>query len=260
MRKYTLNLLKDDIRNGNFYAVYQPIVSKDNLQIVYSEVLTRLKGNYKVCIQDVIELAERNGLIQEIYNLITNKVGQFLYFYENQLYDVERLTINVSPYQLTGSAFQMYRKLTYYLFKWHVKPSRIAFEITESKEIRNVDEVNKLIYMLRQSGFLIMLDDYGSAYSNLNSLIDFEFDLVKIDKHLIDRLSVGNNFNKVMFNINALKNSGYKILIEGIDKDNFTLASKIPCDYYQGFIYSKPLMTTDYLRTIRTRCRYNSVS
>ena len=255
MGGYGLNNLKYDLMSGNFYTVYQPIVSSSNIEIIYSEVLTRLKGNSKIRIDRIIKLAEENGLIQDLYDLITNKVGQFLYYYPIQRYGVERLSINVSPYQLIGDAFTMYGKLTTNFYKWRVHPRQIALEITESKEIGNRAEVSKLIKMLRRDGFLIMLDDFGSECSNFNALIDFEFDLLKMDKHIIDKLDSNNNMRKVMYNINALKSSGYEILIEGIDRDNFELAGKLKCDYYQGFLFSKPLMTSDYLRLIRSRNR-----
>ena len=116
----------------------------------------------------------------------------------------------------------------------------VQIEITE--DAAAYKESLKQIELLKQEGFVILMDDFGSGYSSLQALSLKDFDNIKIDKSLID--GIGNEegnvrLKHILLMINAL---GLKITAEGVEnKEQLEFLKSTACDEIQGFYFQKPM-------------------
>ena len=132
------------------------------------------------------------------------------------------------------------------LKKYKAEPERIHFEITE-QAMGDSDTIVQQVNDLKKAGFLFSLDDFGSGYSNLTRLKYYPFFNVKLDMSIVaDYCKNGGPFVPNL--INALKQFGYTITAEGIEpKEMADKMKALGCDYLQGYLYSKPLPTDEFV-------------
>lgn len=95
---------------------------------------------------------------------------------------------------------------------------------------------------LKESGYKVWLDDFGSGYSSLNVLKDYQFDVLKIDMKFLSGFSNNQKTRPILRNIVSLtKQLGMVSLTEGVEeRDQFDFLSSIGCDRAQGYLFSKP--------------------
>lgn len=126
----------------------------------------------------------------------------------------------------------------------HVPTSVIMIEVTESVGKMDNEQMKELTANLKAAGFSISLDDFGSQYSNLAILAAMDFDEVKFDRSLVNKLEENEKSRIVLESglglCRALK--GTASLSEGIEtKGQADLLTAYKCDYGQGYYFSKPI-------------------
>lgn len=126
--------------------------------------------------------------------------------------------------------------------------SRIELEITESAFI-NADKVLDNIKALKQAGFKICLDDFGSGYSSLSYLLKFPLDVVKIDRAFV--LDVEKNTDTMVVlgsMLSMIKNLNKEVVVEGVETEGqLNMLRKLGADIIQGYYYFKPLAVEDVI-------------
>ncbi len=97
--------------------------------------------------------------------------------------------------------------------------------------------------VLRSAGFNIWLDDFGSGYSSLNVLKDYQFDVMKIDMKFLTGFASNKKTRTILKNIVGLtKQLNMMSLTEGVEtKEQFEFLKRIGCDRTQGYLFSKPV-------------------
>ena len=118
----------------------------------------------------------------------------------------------------------------------------IRIEITET--ISNMDhmEVKNIARALHTMGFSISMDDFGTQYSNMAVLTQFDFDTVKIDRSMILNI-VNDEKNKLILKhtVAMLKELGMEIIIEGVETaEQVEVLAELGCDTVQGFFFGRP--------------------
>ena len=140
----------------------------------------------------------------------------------------------------------MYPKLMDFIMeqceKYGKPENMILIEITET--ISNMDhmEVNNIAKALHSMGFAISMDDFGTQYSNMAVLTQFDFDTVKIDRSMIVNI-VNDEKNKLILKhtVAMLKDLGMEIVIEGVETlEQVEVLAELGCDIVQGFFFGKP--------------------
>ena len=119
----------------------------------------------------------------------------------------------------------------------------LTLECLETQQVLESDEACQGLDMLKQRGFRIALDDFGSGYNNINTLRRIPIDVIKLDRSLIQQLNCDPASEVIARHmITMLKELNYVVLAEGVE-DLQTLASlqHLGCDEIQGFYYSHPL-------------------
>lgn len=232
----------EQIRDGNFRMFLQPKVSISREKTVGAEALIRLYHPEKGYISPglFIPLLEKQNEVHLIDLFILRRAFQFQKSAKDAGREIVPISINFSKNTL------MYPNLMPYIEEQcdtYGKPNgMIRIEITET--ISNMDhmEVRNIALKLHEMGFSISMDDFGTKYSNLAVLTQFEFDTVKIDRSMITDI-VDNKKNQIVLkhNVSMLTELGMEIVIEGVEtSDQVRVLKELGCDIVQGFYFGRP--------------------
>lgn len=234
------------VRNHNFEVWYQPKYSTLDSAIVGAEALVRwrLDNGQLVSPGRFIPLFEQNGMIAVLDEYVFRMVcGQQKHWLEEGRY-ILPVSVNISRASLYYSNIvEKYRGI---LDEYGLDSKYVQLEITESATVDN-KEIKDLIKRFHKVGFDVLLDDFGNGYSSLSSLNDMQFDVLKLDKSLIDHIG-DQNGEKLLYHIVSLvKSLGLKITAEGVEsREQVSFLRGLRCNDIQGFYFSRPLPFADY--------------
>lgn len=138
------------------------------------------------------------------------------------------------------------------LDKYQIPAELISLEILEGLASENVNELNKRIGRLREIGFKISLDDFGSGYSSMNTLASLEIDELKFDRgFLLGLKDSGEEYERQIIIMNEIVELTKKLkistVVEGVEtKENEELVRALGCEYGQGYYYSMPMSASEF--------------
>ena len=124
-----------------------------------------------------------------------------------------------------------------------VNPDQVSFEITESVAAGNYEFLGKVMGQLKKGGHRFAMDDYGTGYSNMHSLVALHFDVVKIDKSLLWDAEKSDLGQVILQNgVNLMRDIGCEVLVEGVETERqVNMLHALNVDYYQGYYFAKPM-------------------
>lgn len=236
-------LVKQAIADKRFFPYYQPKVDIYTGKLVGAEALARMfdKDGKMVSPGEFIPISEKTGLILDVDMIIFEKVLAFLQKSLQAGLECVPISVNFSRIHLTDIKF--IEKLTNKLHDYQVPASLIEIELTESAIFDNVGVIHTITSQLRERGFLISMDDFGSGYSSLNMLKDIQIDVLKVDKGFLDESSDSNRRNIIFASIaDMAKKLNIKVVVEGVEfPENVELMKKCGCTIAQGFYFARPM-------------------
>lgn len=236
------NDIMEQIKNGNFRMFLQPKVNVYTEKTVGAEALIRLYHPEKGYISPAmfVPLLEQQNEVHLIDMFILRRTFQFQKAARDAGRKVVPISVNFSKNTL------MYPKIMSYIEElcdtYGMPEGMIRIEITET--ISNMDhmEVRSIAKILHSMGFSISMDDFGTQYSNMAVLTQFDFDTVKIDRSMI--LNIVNDVKNrtiLKHTVAMLKELGMEIVIEGVEtEDQVKVLAELGCDIVQGFYFGKP--------------------
>lgn len=121
--------------------------------------------------------------------------------------------------------------------------SYLIVEITEQDIAVGTDKLSEQLQEIRENGYQLWLDDFGSGYSAINMFSRFDFDLIKYDMDLLRNLDKHNGINRLILKelVYMAGKIGMHTLIEGLEtKEQLSFVREIGCELAQGFYYHKP--------------------
>lgn len=251
-RKVTIErIITSALENEEFELFYQPIYNFRTRKIKHIEALLRHKRAemFNTCTSEIIEVAEKTGQIHQIDNWVLKKVFSEIHSKTATVPDME-MSVNLSSQ--TFMSDQFLENLEKLAKNYSVKASNITFELTEHTIISDINESIRRMNYMKEIGFKIALDDFGTKYSSLNYLGKLPFDVLKIDKTYVEHMD-RNEKHKIIIEqvINMATAIGLETIAEGVETEeqNDALISAC-CTYGQGFYYSKPLSFDELQRFI----------
>lgn len=237
------NNLKEALYDEQFSLNYQPQYDTKTGKLRGVEALIRWKnrdGNM-VSPGEFIPVAERNGSIVPIGKWVIEEAIRSLANLRRK-YQVEFImSINISAIQYKRPEFV--EDLISIINKYNIDPSEVELEITESVFIDDFNDILKKMYALRDYGFKVSLDDFGTGFSSLSYLKGLPIDTLKIDKSFIDTVIYDESTRIITESIvQMVKKLGFETIAEGVEQpEQFDYLKKIDCDNIQGFLLGKPL-------------------
>ncbi|MCF0129637.1 MAG: EAL domain-containing protein [Pseudobutyrivibrio sp.] len=251
--KKILAAVKRAIEQDEFKVFYQPIYNPVSGKFKSAEALIRLIDPELGFInpEHMIVIAEKNGLINQVGDMVFEKVCKFIS--ENNLKElgVEYIEVNLSPLQCKRSGLpQAYGKI---MNHYNVSPYQLNFEITETAELVDENKTMQNVVDLFVKGIAFSIDDYGSGFASADYLIKLPISLVKIDKTILWSAMKSSQAMIVLKNTIAMaKELGKHIVVEGVEDDEMaSVLLDFGVDYNQGFLYSKPIPGEEYVAFLK---------
>ncbi|HBY39508.1 MAG TPA: bifunctional diguanylate cyclase/phosphodiesterase [Alteromonas sp.] len=187
-----------------------------------------------------IPLAEAHGLDGEIGLMALESACEYIAMMEAEGLSVP-MSVNISANQLLEPGFA---NIALSICDEHVvAPQMIEIEITESIFIQDESSALRALTELRNAGFVLSLDDFGSGFSSLSYLRTFQFDVIKIDRSLAKDIHCSTKALSLLSGLVKMLNSlQYKVLVEGVDNLAYIpLMEDMGISAYQGFLFEKPI-------------------
>jgi len=125
---------------------------------------------------------------------------------------------------------------------WSFPTSRLMFEFTENEKMGDTAHVRSIIDSYKEMGFTIALDDFGSGYSGLNLLSEFQTDVIKLDMELVRNIDRSMPRQMIVESMVALcKRMGIAVIAEGIETEaEYRFVRDMGIDLIQGYLLAKP--------------------
>ena len=231
----------------------QPQCRASSGKIVGAEALARwIKPDGTVIPPDeFIPILEKRGLISDLDMYIWEEVCRWQRGWIDSGHTPLPVSINVSVADILHTDLPKYfENLT---DRYSLERKLIKIEITESSYISNTTLVRDTVHSLREKGFTVLMDDFGSGYSTLNMLKNLNIDIIKLDAQFL-RMDESNEEKSIRILesvTNITKTIGVPIIAEGVETEkqkDFLL--DLGCRYIQGYYFYKPMPAADYERLI----------
>lgn len=153
------------------------------------------------------------------------------------------ISVNVSRIHLKSGLF--ITTLNNLVEQYKIPKKYLEIEITETAE---EEDAGVGINTLKENGFTLLMDDFGSGYSSLNTLKDTQFDVIKIDREFLqDFIGSKRGQTIVKHTIQMTRSIGLDLVAEGVEtKEQAEFLSACGCDTAQGFYYAKPMTVEEF--------------
>jgi len=230
----------ESIRQKRVVPYFQPIVGTKNQELMAYEVLTRIVMPERiVAASEFIEEAEGMGAIGKIDYLL---IDQALAAVKRHEYK-GKLFFNLSPKALVMNEFMP--TMRDFMAHYHVEPRQLVFEITERDTVKKMAHVEKIIRGLKEDGFQLAIDDFGSGYSSFQYIKLFKVDFLKVDGEFINGMNGENSKMEraIVSNIAALAGElGIKTIAESVESASILdHVRSAGIDFAQGYFIRHPL-------------------
>lgn len=237
-------LLKQADVEKDFKLFYQPQYSVPELKLIGAEALIRWeeRGHGFIPPNVFIPIAEEIDYIFKIGKWVMRETVRQSKIWNTKYPTELKVGFNVSSKQFSDKEF--IGLLEILLADTELDPGWIDAEITESVMIRDGDHAEAALEMLKKLGVSVSIDDFGSGYSALNYLNKYPFDRIKLDKSLIDDVSLQNagGNNVVQAAVAMAHASGVRTVAEGVErKEQLEILTKLGCDQVQGYLLGRPV-------------------
>ena len=124
----------------------------------------------------------------------------------------------------------------------------LTVELTEHTAVENLTSANATLDKLHAQGIAIAIDDFGTGFSSLSYLMELSIDMIKIDRSFISRYPDSQSITIYKTVLLLAKEVGATVLAEGVETaEQLAFLSKIGCDQYQGYLFSKAVDETTFL-------------
>lgn len=240
------NTMKEALQENRYILYYQPQNRVDTGEIIGAEALIRWDDPKKGMIPPnlFIPIAEQNGFITVLGDWILETAIAQKKEWENKGINI-KLSINVAAKQVLEDDF--IQTLESLLQKYKVNSSQIALEITEYIFLDKSLSVYKTFDSINKLGIQISLDDFGTGYSSLSYLKDFPLDILKIDKIFMDNYKNDEGAIFVETIVKIAQTLRLEVVAEGVeDEEQIAFLKTLGCDFYQGYVCSKPVAPKDF--------------
>ena len=234
--------IENALDNNEFILYLQPKISTVTGKLAGAEALTRWNYNFEKLIfpNDFIPLLEETGYIARLDFSVFENVCIFIKNLEKEGKLIVPISVNVS--RAINNFDYYFTKIEKIRKKYNVDSKYIEIEITEGMYSNNNEAIKSFIEKLHSVGYGVSMDDFGSGNSNISTLSQLKFDIIKFDRGFFQ--DINNEKEKLIIDsmTKLVKNMNMKVVCEGIEtKDYVDYLTKIGCDYIQGYYFDKPI-------------------
>ncbi|MBR1821629.1 MAG: EAL domain-containing protein [Clostridia bacterium] len=193
-----------------------------------------------------IPLFEENGLISKLDDYVWRQAAAQIRDWRDRLGVDLPVSVNLS--RMDFFDVHLKDRLLAIVAENGISVNNFVLEVTESAYSQNMDQMLKTVGELREAGFHIEMDDFGSGYSSLNMLCVMPIDALKIDMKFVRNVAnSATGYRMVELVIDMARALGVPAIVEGVeDEAQYRLMKQVGCDIIQGYYFSKPVDAANF--------------
>ncbi|MBQ8926945.1 MAG: GGDEF domain-containing protein [Oscillospiraceae bacterium] len=243
--KQISQLFPKALRSGEFIVYFQPKVALDSLQLCGCEALARWSHDGRIVMpMDFIPILEKEGTICKLDLYVFEQVCKTIRRWQDEGITPVRVSVNFSQQHLQNDTLA--DRIVSIMEQYEVDSRFIEVELTEMTGAKNHDAMLRFLKKMRDHGIATSIDDFGTGFSSLNMLREFQMDVIKLDKSFLDRIAAGGNnrgdeivIENIVRMVQALD---LQIISEGVEtRRQADFLRHVRCNMAQGFLFDKPL-------------------
>lgn len=231
-----------------FVIYFQPKFTLSDEHICGSEALVRWIHPVRGLVMpgDFIPVCEKNGFISKLDYYVWEKTCQHIHEWIENGKIVFPVSVNISRISLCNP--QLPTLLTELVEKYRIPNYLFQLEITESAYMTDPERMENTIEALHEAGFVILMDDFGSGYSSLNTLKRIKVDVLKVDMKFLPVMDETERGEIILASvIKMAKWLGMSVVVEGVEtRRQRDFLEGAGCDSVQGYYYSRPIPQKEY--------------
>ena len=234
---------------------YQPIYSTKEDRFVSAEALVRITDEEGRVVPpyDFVWVAEKNGMMLRLGEIIFEKVCRFIRDCKPEQYGIEYIEVNLSAIQCAHERFA--DNYIAIMERYGVRPEFINLEITETATMGAKKTALANMQKLIEYGVSFSLDDFGTGESNLNYIVEMPVKIVKFDRTMINSYFENGKARYVMdAAMHMIHGMKLEIVSEGIEtKEQYETMRSLGISYIQGYYFSRPIPEQEFLEFIKAK-------
>ena len=251
--QYVATHIDEAIEKGYIKAFFQPVVWSKGRELCGVEALARwIDPKYGFLSPAVfVPVLESSNTIYKLDKEILRIVCEKIRF--NLDFNLPVMPVSINFSRADFGVINLVKTINEIVDKYKVPHDLIHVEITESALTKKKDLLKETLDELHANGYAVWLDDFGSGYSSLNALKDYDFDVVKLDMDFI-RGFKGSSKEKALISamVNLAEELGMKTLCEGVETmEQAEFLESAHCGRLQGYLYGKPLSYDELVKKIK---------
>lgn len=258
-RKFIEENMQNAITEHQFMMYLQPKYSITRNKIIGAEALVRWRHPERGMIypDQFIPIIEENGFIRNVDYYIWSRACRFIQKCEQQGLTPCPISVNVSRVHLKDDA--CIRFLDELIRDSGISRNLLELEITETADDQ---QVSLKALQLKEEGFTLLMDDFGSGYSSLNILLETPFDVIKLDRKFMENMMVSEKGRLILEHVVMMADKlDLGLLAEGVEtREQVDLLRSIGCDHVQGYYYAKPMPEEEFFELFRKQQEEDTAS
>lgn len=236
------------LEEQQFTIFIQPQVASDGRKVLGGEALVRWNHPERGLVppMEFIPIFERTGLICELDMYIWELACRKLAEWKKEGRTNYHISVNISPKDFYFT--DIYETFTGLIERYEISPENLRLEITETAMMSDFQSQLSLIERLREYGFKIEMDDFGSGYSSLNMLKDIAVDTLKIDMGFLRQTENNERSRAILRAIIMLsKQLGIEVITEGVETlEQVEFLTEFGSDVFQGYYFARPMPVEEF--------------
>lgn len=243
MEQSVIDEINDLMERGRYLVYLQPKVDIHTGRTEGAEALIRQLDDELGIVGPgmFIPVLEHYNLVHMIDLFVLDEVFRYQ---KEQIREGHRtVPISVNFSKMTIMYPELIEKVTQMVQKYDIPVELIHIEVTET--VGDMDHVliENVANSLKELGFRLSMDDFGSHYSNLAVLIQYDFDSAKIDRSMVTEIT-NNRKSRILLDYmtSMINDLGIHCIVEGIEtKEQVDILKKTKAEMIQGFYFGKPV-------------------
>lgn len=221
----------------------QPKFSISDQKLIGGEALSRIidKDGSIIPPGVYIDILEKTNLISYLDNYVIRKLVDIQKKWLEEGREITTVSLNLSRVDFLEEGF--ISGIHEYIVKSGVPVKYFEFELTETIFCENISEITRQIEFLKQNGYKISMDDFGSGYNSLYMLGKVPIDIIKFDRGFVTNSLKGETGRTIMKSLmNTFNDVSFEVICEGIENhEEEMIVYNCGCNAVQGFLHDKPL-------------------
>ena len=245
------------LRGGQFCVYYQPKICLSDGSLAGAEALVRWKHPELGFLSpgEFIPLFEKNGFISELDSFVWDSVCAQLRSWHDRHFPQLPVSVNVSRADMYQP--DLPERLLALVERYGLLPEELHLEVTESAYTESPGQIIATVRRLREMGFVVELDDFGSGYSSLNMLNTMPLDILKLDMKFIQtEMARPRGQGILRFIVGMAKWMNLHVVAEGVEtREQVERLREMGCDDAQGYYFSRPLPVAEFESVVIERLK-----